>query len=167
MDSFEVKEVRYNCYLRQMESLSVQRLCVPSPFHPALLLCLSLCMAVYYYKSYTDVPSLWCAPLHVSAALPINTGRLFPYIGLHMCSGICPTQMHARSTGTSLFAFVWNPVDCGSLLPQLFNNHHNYDPKSVNKATSCHLFLVELGLNSQVTQPTKQVMKEKKNMTVF
>lgn len=36
MDSVEVKEVRNNCYLRQMGSLSVQRLCVPSPFHPAL-----------------------------------------------------------------------------------------------------------------------------------
>lgn len=37
-----------------------------------------------------------------------------------------------------------------------------YGPKSVNKATFCHLFFTELDLNSGITQPTNQAMKEKK-----
>lgn len=80
--------------------------------------------------------------------------RHMPYLDTHL------------ARGAPLPPSVWNTAGCGSLQPRPLN-HHNCGPKTVNKATPCHLFLDELGVNSKITQPINQVTKEKKNRTVL
>lgn len=166
-----------------MESQSAQKaLCTSPPFiHPlqkwtslvpvggqngAHLLCLFLCACQHITIRATQ-QSLPCVMLLCMSLqlLPSTQGDYFSAwvytcaqaYALRRCMP-CPLE-HPCLLLFGIFQAVGVYILSHSIMTV-------YGPKSVNKATFCHLFLTELDLNSGITQPTNQAMKEKK-MTIF